>query len=201
MSPASPYMWAETIPIPSSAALGRAISRRRKTLGVSQKRLADETGVAASAISRLELHGDDGVLLETAVLLVKALALDLELRPRGSKFTPRPPTKLDELGLSQSTMSAATKAGLAEVDQLGSATSMLARPEFARGSELYEIVCALNRHGISLPMTHVHRLPGDRDREIFRLRIVEGMTLSELARRFRLNAERIRQILAFFGLS
>jgi hypothetical protein len=78
---------------------------------------------------------------------------------------------------------------------------MLARPEFPGGAELYEIVCALNRHGILLPMSGTHRVPGDREREIFRLRIVEGMTLGELARRYNLSDGRIRQILAFFGLS
>jgi transcriptional regulator with XRE-family HTH domain len=196
----SPHAWAETIPIPSAAALAGAISRRRHTLGVSQKSLAEKTGVAASVIRRLELHEDD-VSISIVVLLASALQLDLELRPRGSKFTPRPPTKLDELGLSQNTMSALKKEGLTRVDQLGSATLMLALPELGRGSELYEIVCALNRHGVSLPTTRSHRIPSDRDREVLRLRIVDGMTLSELARQFGLKPKRIRQILGFFGLS
>lgn len=130
-----------------------------------------------------------------------SLELDLELRPHGSKFTPRPPSQVSELGLSQGTMSALSKEGLTRVDQLDSAASMLARPEFGRGSELYEIVCALNRHGVSLPTDRTSRIPGDRDREILRLRIVDGMTLTELGRQFGLNSERIRQILAVFGLS
>jgi hypothetical protein len=31
-------------------------------------------------------------------LIVNALGLDIELRPRGSKFIPRPPTKSSNLG-------------------------------------------------------------------------------------------------------
>lgn len=195
------HMWAETIPIPSVQALGRATSRRRQSLHLSQSKLSVKTGVARSAISRLELEGDESIPFGVVVRVVEALDFDLELRPRGSKFTPRPPTRLNELGLSPNTMSALREEGLEAVEQLGSATSMLTRTALGGGAELYELVCALNRHGLSLPTSRTHRIPSARDREIFRLRIIEGMTLSELAQRHTLNVERIRQILAFFGLS
>ncbi len=194
------YMWADTIPIPSAGALGREIGRRRKAFGLSQRKLATATGVEPSAISRLELGGDHDVPFGVVVRLAAALELDLELRPRGSQFTPRPPTNVGELGLSPDTISALTSAAIERVDQLGSATVMLALPEFS-GNALYEVVCALNRYGLSLPVDR-GRVPGDRDREILRLRVVEGLTLKELARRFKLHAERVRQILSdYFGLT
>jgi transposase len=37
--------------------------------------------------------------------------------------------------------------------------------------------------------------PGKREREMYRLRTVEGLTLRELARRFHLSPERVRQLL------
>jgi hypothetical protein len=93
----------------------------------------------------------------------------------------RAPAKLNELGLSPNTMSALRKEGLEEVDQLCSATSMLGRPEFRDGIALYEIVCALNQHGRRLPMSNARGISSDRDLEIFKLRIVEGLLLRELA--------------------
>jgi transcriptional regulator with XRE-family HTH domain len=194
------HIWAATIPVPSGAALGNAISRRRRTLKLSQKLLGEKAGVPPSAISRLELEGDDSTPFSTIVRLIDALELDLELRVRGSRFVPRAPTKLDEFGLSPGTMSALQKEQLTLVDDLGSATSMLARPEFSNGTELYEVICALNRHGIALSGRR-HGVPGDREREILRLRIVDGLTLSELARCFDVNNERIRQILHSLSLS
>jgi transcriptional regulator with XRE-family HTH domain len=201
MSLESRRLWAETITIAAVEEFGKVISRRRRTLGLSQKNLGEKTGVAPSAISRLELESNDSTPFGTVVRLVDALELELELRPRGSKFTPMPPTKLNELGLSPGTMSALGKEGLVEVAQLESATSMLERSELSNGVNLYEIVCALNRHGLSLPIRRAHRVPGDREREMLRLRIVEGMMLSEIARRYNLKDERIRQILTGFGLS
>lgn len=194
-------MWAETIPIPSVQALGRAIIRRRQRLHLTQSKLSLKTGVARSAISQLELEGDESVPFGVVVRVVEALELDLELRPRGSKFTPRPPTKLNELGLSSNTMSALRREGLETVEQLGSANSMLSRAGFRTGAELYEIVCALNRYGLSLPASRARHVPGDREREIFRLRTVDGLMLSEIAQVHHVNVERIRQILTFFGLS
>jgi transcriptional regulator with XRE-family HTH domain len=192
------HMWGETIPVPSAKKLGSAISHRRHALHLSQKSLGEKTGLLPSAISRLELEGDDDVPFGVVVRVVGALELDLELRPRGSKFTPRPPTKLSELGLSPPTTLALKREGLEDIPQLGSATSMLSRPEFRSGVELYEIFCALSRYGIS----YRGHVPDDRNREIFRLRIVDGLMLSEIAQRFTIDVERVRQILnVFFGLS
>ena len=202
MSPDRSYTWAETTPISSVQDLGTAIMRRRRSFSLSKRKLGERTGVAPSAISRIELEGDERIPFGAILRSAEALELGLELRPRGSKFAPRPPTRLNELGLSPHTLSALSKAGLENVDQLGGASSMLARTEFSSGAELYEIVCALNRHGLSLPTSHAHRARTDREREIFRLRIVDGLTLDELAQLYSLHKERIRQILkSSFDLS
>ncbi|MGP0102636.1 MAG: sigma factor-like helix-turn-helix DNA-binding protein [Solirubrobacteraceae bacterium] len=133
------------------------------------------------------------------LLIVNVLGLDIELRPRGSKFTPRPPTKVNELGLSKDALAALDTAGISAVNKLGTASELVHRPEFSTGVELFETVCALNRYGLSLKRGHV---PDDRNREIFWLRIVEGLTLKQVGERFDLNNERVRQILGhYFGLS
>jgi transcriptional regulator with XRE-family HTH domain len=191
--------WAATMPIQSVQALSRAVNWRRSALNLSQRKLSEIAGLAPSAIRRIQ-QGDESVPFGAVVRLADSLELVLELRPRGSEFVPRPPAKLDELGLSPNTMSALKREALSNVDELGSATSMLARPEFSDGTALYELVCALNRYGLVLPGCRT-RVPSDRDREIFKLRIVDGLLLPELARVHGLNAERIRQILASFGLS
>jgi transcriptional regulator with XRE-family HTH domain len=193
--------WAATIPVPSLGALGSAIYGRRRARGLTQQKIADATGIEPRAVSLLELGRDDTIPFRYVLLVVNLLELDIELRPRGSKFTPRRPTKVNELGLSPAALAALYAAGIQAVDQLGSASALLERSEFSSGVELFEVVCALNRHGLSLPIDRGH-IPDDRDREIFRLRVVEGLTLRELGQRFDLHPERIRQILnAFFGLS
>jgi transcriptional regulator with XRE-family HTH domain len=202
MSGTSDYMWAETILIKSTARLGRVFRDQRRRLGLSQRQLGLAVGVTSLVISRLEADGDEGTPCGAVVRLADALELDLEFRPRGSLFTPRPPTRLDELGLSHGTMAAVSQAGLEDIDQLDSATAVLQYPAFGDGLALYEIVCALNRYGLSLPAYRNVRIPSDRDRQIFRLRIIDGLTLNELAARFSLNRERVRQILVhFFRLS
>jgi transcriptional regulator with XRE-family HTH domain len=193
--------WAETIAVPSLGALGRAIYRRRRARGLVQRTIADATGIEPRVVSLLELGRDDTIPFRDVLRVVNLLALDIELRPRGSKFTPRRPTKVNELGLSPAALAALDEAGIQAVDQLGPARALIERPEFSSGVELFEVVCALNRHGISLPPKGGH-ISDDRDREIFRLRVVEGLSLRELGQRFDLHPERIRQILAaFFGLS
>ena len=121
--------WAETIPVVSVADAGRAINHRRRSLHFSQRELGATAEVTPTAISRLELERDETVSLGAVLRLVNALGLDLELRPRGSRFTPRPPTRLDELGLSQHTMSALAHAGLEYISELGAATEMLAQAQ------------------------------------------------------------------------
>jgi transcriptional regulator with XRE-family HTH domain len=194
--------WAATTCVSSLSVLGNAIYWRRRARGLRQTTVADATGVEPRVVSLLERGCDDTIPFQYVLRVVDLLELDIELRPRGSKFTPRPPTKVNELGLSPAALAALDEAGIQAIDQLGSASALIERAEFSSGVELFEVVCALNRHGLSLPIDRHGRIPGDREREIFRLRSVEGLSLREIGRRFNLHPARIRQILgAFFGLS
>ncbi|MGC2372395.1 MAG: sigma factor-like helix-turn-helix DNA-binding protein [Solirubrobacteraceae bacterium] len=70
--------------------------------------------------------------------------------------------------------------------------------------ELYEIVCQLNKHGLSLPPVPggMMKVPGERNREVLRLRIIEGLTLAEIGLMVDVSSERVRQLLRFhFGLT
>jgi hypothetical protein len=157
-------------------------------------------------VGRLERARDDTALFGVVLSVVNALDMDLELRSRhwtpGGPYPVDPTTSVVELGLSLDTLDCLQAADIHEVGQLGSADDLIKLPELSNGTELYEIVRALNRRGLSLP-THRQRHPAkDRELEMFRLRAVEGLTLQEVGERVGLKSERVRQILfASFGLS
>jgi|HubBroStandDraft_6_1064221.scaffolds.fasta_scaffold411085_2 transcriptional regulator with XRE-family HTH domain len=184
--------WAETVPIASALDLGTAVAARRRRLKLTQQTVAGVTGTERVVVHRLEHGQGDTMEFRVVRLVVNALGLDIELRPRGSKFNPRPPVNVSELGLSTRTLMALAGAGIQEIARLGVADELVKRPEFNAGVELYEIASALRRYGLSL----YRRVPGDRELEMLRLRIVDGMTLSEIGQRHGVIPERVRQILA-----
>lgn len=191
--------WAEATPVKSADDLGRTIFVYRRRLKMSQRRIAEATGIEAAIVSRLEGGQGGRAQFRAVLLVVNALGLDIELRQRGATPPPLPPRNVTELGLSATTLDALRHAGLDRVDQLLSVSELLARPEFHAGNEVYEVVCALSRFGLSLPP---HRaIPDERDREMLRLRIVEGKTLKATGEHFGVIAERVRQVLGYtFGL-
>lgn len=111
---------------------------------------------------------------------------------------------VSELGLSPAALARLDAAGITEVEQLVArpATDLIRRSRF-KAAELYEIVCQLKQHGLSLPPIpggHI-RVPSERDLEMFRLRLVERLTLAEVGQRTGVSQERVRQILRLhFGL-
>lgn len=166
---------------------------RRRALKLSRQGIADVTGIEPRTVSQIE-RGEAGTLeLRVVLLVVSALAMDVELRGRDEEFVPVPPSRVNELGLSPDALAALDAAGIQEVAQFSSATALLGRPEFG-GAEVYEVVCALARHSLTLG----HSLPGEREREMLRLRVVEGLSLKEIGERFGVIAERVRQILAAY---
>jgi transcriptional regulator with XRE-family HTH domain len=184
-------------PLKSASQLGGFIGRRRKRLGLTQKAIAETTGIESGLVSRVELGRDDSVELRAVLLVADALGLDIELRPREEGFVPIPPSDFAELGLSDRALDALSSSRIQKVDELGPLTELIQRPEFSSGAELFEIVCALERYGLS-PRG---RDPGQREREILRLRIVEGLTLKELGDRYGIITERARQLLAhYYGI-
>jgi hypothetical protein len=109
-----------------------------------------------------------------------------------------------ELGLSRVALARLDAAGISEVEQLVTrpATDLIRRDRF-RAAELYEIVGQLSEHGLSLPPIRGGRIraPSERDLEMFRLRLVERLTLAEVGERTGVSQERVRQILRLhFGL-
>src|ERR1035441_4092222 len=105
--------------------------------------------------------------------------------------------RVNELALSQAVLPSLAKVGIHEVEQLaGHRTGeLIRRPELSSGVELYELICELHRHGLTpFSALGVHIQAG-REREIFRLHAVEGLTLDEIGERFAVTRERVRQLL------
>jgi AraC-like DNA-binding protein len=111
--------------------------------------------------------------------------------------------RVTELALSQAASPSLARAGIHEVDQLAEYTTgeLIRRPELSSGVVLYELICELHRHGLTPFSRHGGHVQGDREREMFRLRAVEGQTLDQIGERFGIKRERVRQLLRLhFGL-
>jgi Sigma-70, region 4/Bacterial RNA polymerase, alpha chain C terminal domain len=111
---------------------------------------------------------------------------------------------ITELGLSPAALSCLEAAGIADVEHLTThtASDLIDSGHFAP-AELYEIVCRLNQHELSLPSIAggITRVPCERNRDMLRLRLIEGLTLAEIGKRTGVSTERVRQLLRLhFGL-
>ncbi len=112
---------------------------------------------------------------------------------------------ISELGLSPATQACLRKAGIREMYELlnHSCRELLWHREVGADA-LYEIICKLNQHELMLPATSrgIARVPGERNREVFRLRAVEGLSLTDTGKEVGISKERVRQVLSvFFGVS
>jgi Sigma-70, region 4 len=100
--------------------------------------------------------------------------------------------RVTELDLSPAAL-ACLAADIADVDQLVTHTAdELVRKGFG-ATELHEIVCQLKRNDLALmptPMAKVTYVPNERSSAVFRLRLVEGLTLDEIGERFGVSKER-----------
>ncbi len=201
-----PPMRAQPTTVESAETVGIAIDIQRKNLKLTQLEVAEAAGVERAVVGRLERARDDTAQFRVVLSVVNALDMDLELRsrhwtPRGS-YPVDPTTSVVELGLTPDTLDCLQAADIHEVGQLGSADDLIKLPEFSKGTELYEIVRALNRRGLSLPTHRQRHLAKDRELEMFRLRVVEGLTLEEIGEQVGVKNERVRQILfGSFGLT
>lgn len=110
-----------------------------------------------------------------------------------------------ELDINAATLACLAAADIIDVPQLiqHPADDLLAVPHFG-ALELYAIVCQLTDHGLSLPPVHGGRVRGDitsRNREILRLRLIDGWTFAAIGERVGLTDGRVQQILrSHFGL-
>jgi AraC-like DNA-binding protein len=105
--------------------------------------------------------------------------------------------RVNELALSRAVLPSLAKVGIHEVEQLAEHRTgeLLRHPELSTGVELYELICELHRHGLTPFSGHGGHIQTAREREIFRLRVVEGLTLDEIGERFAVKRERVRQLL------
>lgn len=105
--------------------------------------------------------------------------------------------RVNELALSQAVLPSLAKAGIHEVEQLAEHNlgELLRRPELASGVELHELICELHRHGLTPFAGHGGHIQTNREREMFRLRAVKGLTLKQIGERFDVTTERVRQLL------
>jgi AraC-like DNA-binding protein/DNA-binding CsgD family transcriptional regulator len=105
--------------------------------------------------------------------------------------------RVNELALSRAVLPSLARAGIHEVEQLAEHNlgELLRRPEFTSGVELHELICELHRHGLTPFAGHGGHIQTNREREMFRLRAVEGLTLAQIGQRFNVTTERVRQLL------
>ena len=105
--------------------------------------------------------------------------------------------RVTELALSQAVLPSLAKAGIHETEQLAEHRTgeLLRRPEFSSGTELYELICELHRHGLTPFSSHGGHIQTERELEIFRLRAVEGLPFTEIGKRVGLHRTRVDQLL------
>lgn len=201
-----PAMRSQSLTVESAETVGIAISMQRRHLKLTQQAVAEAAGVDRVVVSQLEGARDDTAPFRVVLAVVNALEIDLELRSR--HWTPKgahpvdSQTSIAELGLTLDTLERLHAADIHEIGQLVDASDLIERPGLGEGIELYELVRVLNHRGLTLPIRRRQRVPGDRELEMFRLRIAEGLSLEAIAEQFGLKGgERVRQILNYsFGL-
>jgi hypothetical protein len=111
---------------------------------------------------------------------------------------------ITELGLSPTTLTCLDTAGIVELEQLTDSTPTELLQSGVGAEELCEIVCQLNHHNLTLTARpgRYTSIPSDRDREMLRLRIIEGLSLEGVGQRIGLHRERVRQLMYLrFGLT
>jgi hypothetical protein len=112
--------------------------------------------------------------------------------------------RVERLGLTPATLDRLHLAGIVNVEQLTSHSTveLMQRPDIGV-AVVHEVMCRLSKHGLALPTPYGwSRVPNQRTLEMFRLRFVEGLTLTETGRRFGVTRVRVDQILrAHFCIS
>lgn len=106
---------------------------------------------------------------------------------------------ITELGLALATKRVLHAAGITSIEQLQRPANELLEIEPVTGAVLYSVVRCLHAHKLGL---HTSRRPIEKDIEMLRLRVVEGLALRDIAVICGLSPGRVRQRLNLrFGLS
>lgn len=112
---------------------------------------------------------------------------------------------VSDLDISAASLASLEEYGLTDVESLTAhSASELSELFRVPPMELHEIVCQLNKHRLTLPMHPGFRAketPGERERNMLRLRIVEGMTFTEIGILLGVQPQWVRDDLSwYFGL-
>jgi len=112
--------------------------------------------------------------------------------------------RVAELGLRLATLHCLHTAGIVNVKRLTSysCTELMEHPAIGM-AELHEVIRQLNKRGLMLPTDWgAIRRPSPRNLEMFRLRFVERLTLTEVGQRTGVTDGRVGQLLnRHFGAS
>ncbi len=113
--------------------------------------------------------------------------------------------RLSQMGLSPATLTCLRNAGIhTTYCLLTHSWRELIWHSSIGAEEVYEVLCRLTEHEMMLPPTPqaINRhLPNERNLEVFRLRVVEGLYLTDIGDRVGIGVERVRQVLTiYFGL-
>jgi Sigma-70, region 4 len=112
--------------------------------------------------------------------------------------------RLQEMGLCPATLTCLRNAGIHTTHRLlgHSCRELIWHSQVGAGA-LHEVLRRLSEHDMMLPPTPkaISHQPSKRNLEVFRLRVVEGFSLTETGQRVGISRERVRQVLATcFGL-
>lgn len=112
--------------------------------------------------------------------------------------------RVTELSLRPATLFCLHTASIVNVKQLTSysCTELMEHPTISM-AELYEVIRQINKRGLMLPTDWGWvRRPSPRNLELFRLRFVEGLTLTEVGEQTGITNGRVGQLLHLhFGTS
>lgn len=112
--------------------------------------------------------------------------------------------RLSEMGLEPGTLTCLHRGGINATHLLLEYTyrELIWHSEITPEA-LYDVLCALRRHGMGLKPAPkgIERPVNERNLKVFRLRVVEGRSLKETGDQVGIGYERVRQVLAaYFGL-
>lgn len=112
--------------------------------------------------------------------------------------------RVERLGIRPATLDRLHLAGIVNVEQLRShaIVEVMQHPDLGP-AVAHEAMRRLRRHGLALPTPYGwSRLPNQRTLEMFRLRFVERLTITEIAGHFGVSRSRVDQLLrAHFCIS
>lgn len=106
--------------------------------------------------------------------------------------------RVEKLGLTPATLARLYQAGIINVTQLKNHTCVELMEYSSIGpARLYEIIRQLNKRGLMLPASKNGRVkrPSERNLEMFRLRFIDGLSLTEVGKRTGVTRGRVHQLL------